>query len=922
MPALLRTKLYAPVIRSNLVPRQRLLTRLNAGLWTSPAMGRAEFARKLTLIAAPAGFGKTTLAAEWLTALASPVADPGLANASDPASPKIESPDPKSCWLSLDADDSDPARFLAYLVAALQQALPELGQAAQAALPLARAAALEDILTLLLNDVAAASQPVVVVLDDYHALHSAAVNHLLALLVERQPPNVHLVIASREDPDLPLSRLRVRGQMVELRAHDLRFTEPEIASFFSRTMGLRLEPEWIAALEQRTEGWIAGLQLAALSLQGRDDVEAFIKAFSGSHRYVIDYLVDEVLRQQPPDIRHFLVQTAILERLCGPLCDAVLDAADSQAVLERLERVNLFLIPLDDRREWYRYHHLFADSLRATLDSAQQAALHRRAAEWFAAHTLPVDAVQHARATGDLAFMAAMIERAVQQPSAWSGGQIGTLVSWLDALPDAMLDERPALMLHVSRALHLSGRIAQSERLLERAIRALQGRDDDARLLLAQADIFRGALAVIRGDARHAVGLVEAGLAQLPKAAQHARARAYDVLGTAYQHIGDVRQAERYFLQAGALAEAAGVAYLAINARCEAAQMLMLQGRLTEAAHICQEALRVSPTPIPPQGLAWTFLGEIARERNELATAEQHLQKGLALAQQGGLTDDVLMALGFLAWVKQNQGDAENAQQLFSRFMRLVQTYQVPWLVQRAAAHQARLDLAQGRLEAARAWARAYQELHASCAVKGVHDAEDLTLARVLIAEGESRRAHAILEAVAAEAQAAGRMRRVIEAHILEALAFQCEGRTAEATRALRQAIVLTAPERWLREFLEEGDALAPLLPLVRDAAPAFVDQLLALMRPATLSEAAPAATPPPPPRVAAQLPLSGEIVSERELEILRLLAEGLSNQEIGKALYIGVGTVKWYLTHLYDKLEVSNRTHAVARARELNLLN
>ena len=907
MPAtLLQTKLYRPAPRPDLVPRARLRERLVAGLWTGDAFGR-----KLTLIAAPAGFGKTTLIAQLKD---------------EDGRQKDKIPPSHFCWLALDEADNDPARFLRYLVAAIQSALPDVGHAIPPLLEIGALPALEEALVSLINEIAAAAAPVILTLDDYHLIQSAEIEHLMTLLLDHQPPNLHLVIASRVDPALPLTRLRARGQLLELRARDLRFTEAEAAAFLTQTMGLDLLPAWIAALEARTEGWIAGLQLAALSLQGHDDPAAFIQAFSGSHRYVIDYLVDEVLRHQPPHIRDFLVQTAILERLCGPLCDALLKAEGetapealppSTAILETLERANLFLIPLDDRRQWYRYHHLFADSLRATLDPEQQAALHRRAAEWFAAHGLPVEAVQHARATGDLAFMAAMIERAVQQPSAWSGGQLGILVSWLDALPDAMLDDYPALMLHVSRAFYLSGRIVQSERLLERAIQALQGRDDEAaHTLLAQADIYRGALAVIQGDPHRAIAWVEAGLTRLPETAQHARARAYDVLATAYQHSGDARQAERYFLQAGALAQAAGVAYLAINARCEAAQMQMLQGRLTEAAQTCEEALRVSSTPIPPQGLAWTFLGEIARERNELAAAEQCLQQGLALAQQGGLTDDVVMALGFLAWVKHNQGDAAGAQQLFAQFMRLIHTYQVPWLMQRAAAHQARFDLAQGRLDAARAWARAYQEARAAQTVAYMRDAEDLTLARVLLTEGETRRAHAILETVIAEAQAAGRMRRVIEAQILAALAFHREGCMAEATRALRQAITLTAPERWLREFLEEGAALAALLPYVRDAAPAFVDALLALLPSAPVT--IPTSAPPP---TATPLPIPGETLSERELEILRLLAEGHSNQEIGQTLYIGVGTVKWYLTHLYDKLDVSNRTQAVARARELGLL-
>ncbi len=900
---LLQTKLYRPMIRPALVSRSRLRLRLDAGLQAG-----SMFARKLTLVAAPAGFGKTTLVATWIDRLAT------------------STPDAPVCgWLSLDATDNDPPRFLGYLLAALQPAAPSLGGLRQTILTSGTAPELEAALLSAINVISEGGMLTVLVLDDVHHLHSSGVASLMTFLVDHQPANLHLVIATRTDPPLPLARLRARGQMLELRAQDLRFTESEAAEFLTRTMGLELQPEWIAALEQRTEGWIAGLQLAALSLYGHDDPAAFVGALTGSHRYIIDYLVDEVLTHQPPALRDFLVQTSILDRLCAPLCAAVLPSIsppEAQAVLEKLDRSNLFLMPLDDQRRWYRYHHLFADSLRVSLDSAERATLHRRAARWFEAQGHPDEAVAHALASGDLPFATDRVEHAIRDPATWSGGRLTTLVSWLDALPDATLDERPVISLHVSRALYLSGRILESERLLIRAIKAFEGGEaDDTGDLAALADIYRGAIAVIRGQVQDAIRWVNRGVSRLPENALHTRARAYDVLGTAYRYAGDVRQAEAHFLQAAALAQQAGVAYLAINARCEAAQMQIAQGHLQEAVQTCRDALQLSPTPIPPQGLAWAILGEIARQQNDLVTAERHLEQALALAQQGGLTDDVVTTLAYRAWLRHNQGDVAGAQHDASQIARTLQAYGIERLSRAVAAQLARFDLMQGRLDAATAWARGYEETRTTPEIDYRHDTEDLVLARVLLATGRPQRARVILNAVGDQAQAGGRLRRTIEVRLLTAIALHDETEMEEAAGVLREAIIPAAAERWLRLLLDEAetdvtfaDALAALLPRVRDAAPAFVDELLSILG---LRE-----TPASPSREGSGATATLlEPPTDRELEILGLLAEGMTNREIGQALYIAVGTVKWYLHHLYEKLEVSNRTQAVARARELGLL-
>jgi LuxR family transcriptional regulator, maltose regulon positive regulatory protein len=909
MANLLQTKLYRPTLRPDLIPRERLHRQLLAGLWSGQA-----FARKLTLIAAPAGFGKTTLAADFVASVLD-----------TPTGRRSEISNVASAWLSLDEADNEPARFLRYLIAALQSGAESeftaVGRSLAPLLETGAAPPLESIAETLINEIAAASCPVIVTLDDYHVIDHQGIESLMSFLLDHQPPNLHLIIASRSDPALPLSRLRARGRLLEVRIHDLRFTEDEAAAFLTQTMGLELQPDWISVLEARTEGWIAGLQLAALSLRGRADSEAFIQAFSGSHRYVIDYLVDEVLRHQTPELRHFLIRTSILERLCGPLCDALVSdgtpapgPSPSALTLQLLERANLFLVPLDDRREWYRYHHLFADSLRSQLDTAQSAALHRRAALWFESGELPLEAVQHARATGDLDFTADMIERAVQLPSTWSSGQLSTLVQWLDALPDAVLSARPALSLHASRALFLTGRVAESERLLDRARAAIQDRDDDDAILhLALADVYRGSIAALRGQVGDGIARLQQALARLPEPALHTRARALDMLGLAYRLSGEAAQAEQYYLQASALGAQAGVAFMAINACCEAAEMQALQGRLDEAERTCRAALSLSDVPIPPHGLAWAILGEIARERNDLATAEQHLQQGLALAQTGGLTDDIQTILSFVVRLRQNLGDLDGARRAQVQVTQMVQAYQVACMTDRAAAQEARLELAQGHLDAAARWAGSFLGNANASPSEISREYEQLTLARVQLASGQTQSALKVLTQALPVARAAGRRRSVIETLLLQAQALHEQSRPAEAVEALSEAVTLAAPERWLRLFLDEGTSLVPLLVHTRALAPQFVDEVLGLLPVSAVAE--------PPSAAALPVAPSGEALSAREVEILTLLAEGLTNREIGQALYIGVGTVKWYLTHLYDKLDVGNRTQAVACARDLGII-
>ncbi len=891
---LLQTKLYRPTPRPDLVPRERLREQLFAGLWTGQA-----FARKLTLVAAPAGFGKTTLLADF-----------GFSIVDFGRAPQSKIQNLKSVWLALDEADNDPVRFLRYVIAALQSALPEIGTTGSR-LELATPPALEEVLAGVINEITAGGSPIILTLDDYHVITHVGLEQLLTFLLDHQPPNLHLIIASRSDPALPLARLRARGQLLELRARDLRFTETEAATFFTQTMGLTLLPEWIAALEQRTEGWIAGLQLAALSLQGRTDPASFIQAFSGSHRYVIDYLVGEVLQQQSDELRTFLSQTSILARFNAELCNRLTGRVDAQAIIARLEQANLFIIPLDDARRWYRYHHLFADYLRNLLAPPEQAALYQLAATWHAANDLSSEAVHYALASGDHDFAADIIEHALGLDATWSEGNLMQLAAWLAALPSAALHARPHLGLQAARVLYLQGRFDEAEAQLAQTEAGLQSQAAvrGHEVLLAMTALYRGAIAAVRGNFQQAIALISPAQARIPPENHLAHARAFFSLGLAYEIAEQTALAVENYLQSSAAARAAGIVFLDVHGLCAAAQLQISQGRLTLATQTCHEALQLAESAqLPPLGLAWAILGVIALERNDLLTAETYLQDGIALARQGGLLDDLLVGLAALGRLHAYQGDLVGMQAVIDEALSIIQALGVPRGEQLAHAHLARFQRFLGQHEAAARWASAYQAARAA----SLREFEELTLARILLSTGELVPIPAILHPILEQAAAAGRMQTCLEAQLLLGLYHHAQGDTAAALVWLKQALELAVPEGYLRVFLDEGQPLLELLPQVRAQSPAFVDAALAAAQMLYASL---------PAEIDRMLP-HGEILSARELEILGLLAEGLPNQEIGQALFIGVGTVKWYLNRLYVKLDVSNRTQAVARAREWRILS
>lgn len=870
---ILATKLYVPLPQPNVVPRPRLVELLDAGL-----------GRKLTLISAAAGFGKTTLVSSWATGSGLPVA-----------------------WLSLDEGDSDPRRFLLHLIAAIQTAAPAVGEGLLGALQAPQPPSTEAILTSLLNDVAGTADRFMLVLDDYHVVDSRTVDDALAFLFEHLPPQIHLVIATREDPQLPLARARSRGQLTELRAADLRFTPAEAAAFLNQTMNLNLSEGDIAALERRTEGWIAGLQLAALSMQGRSDVSGFIASFTGSHRFVLDYLMEEVLQQQPEHIQTFLLQTSILERMCGPLCDAVLrDAsADGQATLEYLDRANLFIVPLDDERSWFRYHHLFGDLLRQRLrQSAGQEeipALHARASAWYEQQGLDLEAFHHATAANDIERAERLIEGQGAQLFA-RGGALPVL-NWLESLPESVLNERPALRVLFASALSVVGQLSRIEPQLRAAEAALQVIDDGAlaRSLSERIADLRSLLGVLAADPDQ----IESTIARSQRALAHPdasplRLRAFILwkLGLAYFYRGDRRDAAETFSAALAASQATGNRHVEILTTTGLGKLHELDNHLDLAAETFRHVLAlVGEPPGPVACEAHLGLARIAYERDDLDAAERHGTLSVDLARQIDLANFVSSEV-FLARLQLARGDVSGALSALARTAQTVRQRAFWFWMPEVAATQVRALLRQGDLDAAAELADEH--------------ALPLSRARVALARGDAGTALDVLAAHRRGAEARGWHDELLKGKVLQALAHHARGERAAAMQALGEALALAEPGGFVRLFVDEG---APMEALLSEASalgiiPAYTSRLLAAFgATAPMANGAPITQPLIEPLTA------------RELEILRLIAEGRSNHEIGERLYLALSTVKGHNRNIFGKLQVQRRTEAIARARELGLL-
>ncbi len=874
---ILATKLYMPRPRPLAVPRPHLLERLEQGLH-----------RKLTMVSAPAGFGKTSLVSQWLSASGRPVA-----------------------WLSLDGRDGDPARFLAYVVAALQTVSPGLGEAVLAGQGSSPPAPGEAELTALLNEIHGCALEFVLVLDDYHEVEETAVDRILDFILEHQPPHMHLVLISREDPALPLPRLRARAQLAELRAADLRFTPAEAAQFLHDVMGLNLGPEEVAALEKRTEGWIAGLQLAGISLQTEADNALFIQTFGGSNQFVLDYLLQEVLERQPTAVQEFLLATSILDNLCGPLCDAVLAAerGRGQRTLEYLDRANLFTVPLDSRRAWYRYHHLFADLLRKRLESRSAgtgatpvSAYHLRASIWYEAEGQAVEAFQHAAAAGELD----RAERLVQgegMPLHFRGA-IRPVRKWLASLPESTMDSRPSLWVMFALALTLEGDGTAAQQAITAAENALHGGDpnDRTRDLSGTIAAIRAMLAVSYNDASTMIEQSRQALADLHPNNLPLRTTATWTLGYANQLLGNRASAAAAYHETIPLSATSGNRMITLAATISLGQVQWSQNDLAAAAATFRQVIGLLDDPRSPYLCeAYLGLGRIAYERNDLAAARTYGQQSAELAPRLGNVDTPATAGVLLAQVHLAEGDASGAAKLLQTAVQFAEQRGFAHILPKIAAAQVRVLLRQGHLDAAAARA-------------AEHDLPR-SQARVYLQQGNPGAALALLEPVLAEAQDREWRDEHLQALLLQALAYQELGEMEQALKALGQALAAAEQGGLVRLFVDEGAPAEELLAAAE-----------ALGRQTPYSARLRAAFNPPPeegsePRLLTSGQPLVEALSERELEVLALIAAGLTNREIGERLYVTESTIKGHNRNLFAKLQVQRRTEAVARARELGLL-
>ena len=908
---LVTTKLYIPPPRSNCVTRPRLTERLDEGLQS-----------KLTLISAPAGFGKTTLVSNL----------------------KSQIPNLKMAWLSLDDDDNDLVRFWSYVIAALETVDTGLGADAQALLQARHHAPFKAVITALVNSLSNLSSDLVLVLDDYHLIIAEPIHEGIAYLLDHLPPRLHLVVTTRADPPLPLSRLRARGQLVELRAADLRFTLEEATVFLNQLMGLNLSMEDVAALEARTEGWIAGLQLAALSMQGHEDVRGFIESFTGTNRYILDYLTEEVLQRQSPEVHSFLLETCILDQLSGPLCDAVTRRSDSQATLGQLDRANLFVTPLDDTRKWYRYHRLFSDLLRGYLGDQppdQVRELHRRAAEWYEQNGFVSEAIGHTLDAQDMERAADLVERAAL--NILMRNEMTTVGNWLKALPQAIVYSRPRLCVLSAGVAAFTGQMQAIEPLLQEAEGQVSpdSQDPDSRDLLGQVKLIRAFRLVFEGDMPNAGRLARESLEYLSEQDLLTRNFASWMVGFSHYLTQDLLTANQALdtLERSPTEDSLAVA-LSFHMR---AAFQMLQGHLREAEQTFHQGMRIAEAdmrrsdvgwtrpPSPGLGMLYQGLGELLREQNQLDEAERYLTQSVELGEQWGFVEVMADCYLALARVKRARGDWASAHDILGKAEQLVQEHRLsPFTGRQITAHHARLCLVQGDVASAAQWAASLEGFNGTgedstkLVAFFMREVEQSTVARVFLAQRKFDQALDTLAPLVQAAETGGWLGAGIELWALQALALDGQGHTDAAMDSLQRALELAEPEGHVRIFVDEGEAMRLLISDFRlliekqsqgDAEKPikYTDRLLAAF---------------PQPAHAPQSIISSlhstmvEPLSEREIEVLRLIAEGYSNQEIADKLTVALSTVKTHVNNLYGKLGVINRVQAVSRAQELNLLH
>jgi LuxR family maltose regulon positive regulatory protein len=914
---LLATKLNVPGLRADLVPRPRLAQRLDEG-----------WGRGLVLACAPAGYGKTALLAEWVRRRRHPVA-----------------------WLSLDAGDDDPARFWRHVLAALNRVRPGISERMGPLLGPAPPASFEPLVTHLINELTGEpdADEVLLVLDDYQMVSSHLVHESLGFLLEHRPPELHLALTSRSDPPLALARLRAGGQLTELRAADLKFTTDEAAALLRQAaatpgearLDAPLSDAIAAALAARTEGWAAGLQLAGLSLRGHQDVDGFVAAFTGSHRYILDYLAEEVLERLSGRVREFLVQTSVLQRLSGELCDTVTGRPGSQALLEQVERAGLFVVPLDQVRGWWRYHHLFADLLRVRLHQEQPekiAELHRNAARWYETRGLADEAIGHAGAAGDMAWAARLIERHFD--ALFQQGESATIQRWISTLPGAVLRSSPRLPLAQAFMALVGGDVEAVGASLDAAECAFAEAADEpfepsvgrAASLLgnvpAAIGLARAYYAALQGDGDATAAFASRGLAALGDGEWVLRSVGRWMLALAEWVSGRLGDAERGLTASVAGWLAAGQPQLAAWVCHDLARVRRAQGHLDSARATYQRVLQIAAPPgrpgIPAAGIGYVGMAEIAYQRNELDAAHRLVTEGIPLCRQLNWTQPLAAALVTLAWIRQANGDPDGARETMAEAERIAPDSAITGLLNPVPVQRARLLLAQGHVAAAAQWTQ-QNGLDVGDEPDFAREPGHLLLVRVLLAQRQVGPALELLERLNVTAAAQGRAGSLVEIAALRALALAAGGDADRAMTALAEALSLGDPQGYVRVFADEGPPMAALLARLiaaqrssERAADVPLGCLLRLHRALGAQHAAPDAGRGTMTAAAGLV----EPLTRRELEVLTMLASGRSNHAIASALVVTIDTVKKHVSHILDKLGATNRTEAVARARELSLIS
>ena len=873
---LIKTKIATPPLRPHTVIRQRLLELMEEAV-----------TRPLTLVSAPAGFGKTTLISSWLN-------ETGR--------------QPRTAWLSLDSDDSDPIHFVFYLTAALQAVEPRVGRAPVFLLGSQKMPGPTDLVSLMLNELTEAGEPIVLVLNDYHALRNDEVDACVGSLVERMPEKVRMIVSTREEPSLPLARWRALELVYEIGREELRFSDDEAMTFLHETMGLDMDAKAVRTLETRTEGWIAALQMAALSMRSRGRGAASIPeaqvpaAFSGRHRYLVDYLASEVMKDQSEETRSFLRRTSILDRFCAALCDALSGRTDGEAQLARLDQRNMFLVRLDDDRQWYRYHQLFADYLRSGLAETEQHELHLIASAWFEANGFGEEAIKHALAADDVDASVRLIR--AQAENTLARGQIPTVLSWLRELPESTLRANPDLAGYKAWLLYMRGQSSEAESYAAALARS-DGRVQPASPHLGKLLSFQTFLALNWSDPQEAIPLGDQALASLGEDASFFHAYVLCMKGQAQSLTYDRRSAVETLRRAVALARQLGNQFMAHDALGHLALVLNAQGQLREALLLCRnaadEAVDAEEHPLPIAGLVHIPLGALLYEVDELAPARQSLTTGINLCEQLGMVYFRVVGKCALAKLQHTSGESNDAWSTLAAARAVSDRPESPRRQRLVAVTTAELQLREGNLEAAVRTLEDARKLSGSPL-----EQESMLQARLLLAQRSPSAAWKILSALEESALRQRSDGSLIAIHILQALCKRSLNQPSGAQEHLVSAVSLAASAGYRRLFLDEGANLTPMLEQVRHVAPAFVTSLLA---------------PPTPEKGARPAGPLVERLSKIEVEILALLDKGMTNQEIANRLSLTVGTTKWRMNQIFGKLQVRNRIEALARARQLRLL-